>query len=632
MLKFLMALKFTILLAITTAFPVFGQVEFDRLVQGHLNAHQMNQVNFQDSGRSLDLLRATNSFIEENGPERILSSPGGKELLARQKKLRTAFTINTSLSDCGESRRNLGERLIQATANADHCLLYTGIEEEPVYDFSKVIRNINNRQNSFLNEAKKNSYHDVIINSAKTIWEYDRRFNKNQHSRISDYVNEFCNLRNPRICDDIHLYRKLADARRQFEEESSYKESPTITEMTNELNTHINGLNDQLKLISDDESESSILAMEIYKLQYQRALASNAGSLLLTESMVEKVGGIRTLDDLEANDRTWGQAFSGVQKTYYIPEHQAGLVENDLNNAYVELRKETMDGLKEIHEDNKDEDAEDFIKELMKTHPASLGTTLLQHPEMAGLICQYIGEVEDSDAFWSGFKKVAVVGGIVLGTAAALTVVGAGVSAALYSASAAAATGAAATSLAASASTALLIGGVATGVGFVVGAGETALWAFESRRAQDEYNRLRVALMTNTTDEQGAFEAQQALNDHEAAMQSAMISGAFTAVDVLAFTKLARIAGRVAQAGGRTLGKFTGAVNQLVGLMAEHPKVSSLVGKMGRFFKDSDGALGKLVGKLADMKEGVMRNFLLKMSDLSDDQIEAILGRMFTCG
>ena len=39
----------------------------------------------------------------------------------------------------------------------------------------------------------------------------------------------------------------------------------------------------------------------------------------------------------------WGEAFNGVQKTYYIPQHKSGLRENDLNKAYVELRKEKMD-------------------------------------------------------------------------------------------------------------------------------------------------------------------------------------------------------------------------------------------------------------------------------------------------
>lgn len=244
----------------------------------------------------------------------------------------------------------------------------------------------------------------------------------------------------------------------------------------------------------------------------------------------------------------------------------------------------------------------------MKTHPASLGTTLVKNPHMASLVCELIGEVETSDRRWAGFKKVAIVGGIVLGTAAAAT-------------------------LSASASTALLVGGVAAGVGFAVGAGETALWAYESHRTKEEVEKLRVALLAKTTDETGAQEVQDLMNEHEAAMQKAMISGAFTALDVFAFTKLARIAGELAAAGGgKVFGRMSGSVNNLMDMMKENTKIKNLVNYMGGFFKNSDGAFGKLVAKLGGMKEGVMRKFLTNMSELSEEEIDKILRRMFSCG
>jgi hypothetical protein len=602
-------------------------------IEGYLNAHRLLKVDFNNPKNSLSLMRETKQFIDRVGADNLLGSSAGKELLSRQKKLRNAYRVKNQLSDCGESRRNLGERLTQATLATSHCELYGSLESEPVLESSQFIQNVMNRDESSLSAMKRNSYHDVIVNSAKTIWEYDRQFGEHQHGEILKYVDEFCDTIGKKNCKDPLLIRKLGEARREFERIAAIKPEVDLKKNVEEFQGGLKSLNTNLKLVEDKDAPSSQLAYSIYQIQYQQMMSSQLGGLMLTPSMIEKMGAFKTLDDIDEIERTRKQRRDGVPKRYGIPEHEENIEEKDLRDAYHELRKETLEGIEDVHEEFEDEDPHEFIKNVMRTHPASLGTTLVKNPHMASLVCELIGEIETSDRRWSGFKKVAIVGGIVLGTVAAITVVGSGVAAALYTASAAAATGTAATTLAASASTALLIGGVATGVGFAVGVGETALWAYETNHTQEEIAKIRLALLAKTTDEAGAQEVQNMMNEHEAAMQKALISGAFTVVDVLAFTKLARMAGELTQvAGGKVFGKMSGSVNSLVQLMGENKKIKDLVGRMGAFFKNSDGAFGKLVAKLGGMKEGVMRKFLNNMSELSEEEVEKILRRMFSCG
>lgn len=299
----------------------------------------------------MNLMRETNQFIERVGSDQILNSNGGKELLARQKKLRNAFRVKTQLADCGESRRKLGERLTQASVAVSHCELYGSIEDEPDLESQEFIQNVMNRDSSSLNAMKRNSYHDVIVNSAKTIWEYDRQFGEHQYGQITKYVDDFCDSIDKKTCKDPLLIRKLVEARREFERAASYKPAPDLEKSVKEYQDGLKQLNDNLDLVEDKESASSQLAYSIYQVQYQQLLSSNLGGLFLTPSMQEKVGGFRTLEDLEEKRRSKQQVRNGVPRRYTLPEHESNISKEDLRNAYVQLREETFKGIEEIHED-----------------------------------------------------------------------------------------------------------------------------------------------------------------------------------------------------------------------------------------------------------------------------------------
>lgn len=624
-----------LLISLASSFQLFADRDLSSEISGFLESHRILNIDFNKPQNSLDLMSETSRFIKRVGVENILNSRQGKELLARQKKLKNAFLIKGELANCGNSRRRLGERLTLASSTASHCELYNSIEEEPVFNSQKFLQKVIDQEVHSLNEMKKSGYYDVILNSARTVWEYDRQFGEREYGRTDNYVKEFCDSINKNSCKDPSLVKKLQDARRKFEIEASYRDSPNIDKAVEHYKNNLKQINTNLELIKDKDSDTSKLAYSIYEVQYQQLLSSKLGGIFLTRSMNEKVGGFRTFDNIKVKKRSRRKMKRSRVKEYYMPQHGVDISKEDLRKAYHELRKETLNGIHDIHKEYRKAAPHSFLKELMKTYPASLGVTLLKNPHMASLVCELISDIEKSDAQWAGVKKVAVIGGIVLGTAAAITLVGSGVAAALYTASAAAAgTGtAAAASLSASASTALLIGGVATGVGFALGVGETALWSYESYRTKLEMNKLRVALLSKTTDEAGVQEVQNLMKEHERAVQRALIAGVFTALDVLAFTKIARITGDViAKSGGRGIRAMVNSVDNLISLMRENKKVRSLIKYMGKFFKESNGGFGQLVGKLGGMREKIMRNFLLNMSDLSEKEVEKILRRMFSCG
>lgn len=214
--------------------------------------------------------------------------------------------------------------------------------------------------------------------------------------------------------------------------------APSLDEQLSDINRGISNINETLAQIdvevdegwfhlpginSDDPEFNEVTQMQhmLYHEQYFKLASSGLGTMLMREHMQAKVGTPRALDEVEENKRRSETKYS------YEPHRNTNL--RDLRRAFREVKNDISKQLEDLHKTYDVgiidrltfTDDQDRIDDLVQVYPASAGLALMKNPEIFPHLCEAIDNIETSDRNGETIKKVALYGGIAIGTAAAHT-------------------------------------------------------------------------------------------------------------------------------------------------------------------------------------------------------------------
>lgn len=581
-------------------------------------SHQFVAGQLADGVDYQPVLNSSRAFIARHGESSIASMRGGRDFLAHHKRLEAFDHIKNQLADCGEDRRRLSERLQSAAASVDICNLRYTQSDVSVNRLVNLWEGIQSQHEGLSMLAQRKVYEQAVLASASTLWEYERLLGdiKSDHVRVEN----FC----PNNSCDQGMRHKLIEQLAQQKITEANHPAPARTQLVQSLNTNLTGLNRQLAAVpikvdpgyirttlwdsSDPEfTQESMIHHSLYHETYVRLASHGVGTLLLTDHLQEKVGSLRGLEDVEERTR--------AQTSYRYEPHQP-VRENDLLQAYREVRGKVSEQVATLHEEYKDnvsdhDDRREQLKDMLRTHPVAAGRALMENPAQASLFCTLTKEIEDEDRRRGTIKKVALWGGIIVGGAAALTGIGAGVGAALIGSSAA--------GLA-------TLGTVSLAVGLGVGVAETGYYASEAYRANQDYRDFQFAVLSGTSDREGVAEARQALRDNSEATTNAIIAGVFTLADVSALRALSHTG-----AGAAALRQMNQSMANMVRRAAANPKLSRLFASINREGREQ-GIIARLLMPLSRMDAGVQNRFLDKLADMPTDEAEQLIRKVGQCG
>lgn len=573
-------------------------------------------------------------IINSKSEQEIAQMNGGKEFLGRYKKLELYYDLKRRFHACVDSRRNLKERLLESAWTADPCDIFETFENQNLDTLVNDINRIQLNNPASLSNAKEVLYHQSVLSSARSLWEYQRLMN--EHPSDRQRINDICKELND--CSNPHLKEKLEQELAEFHMRFDGVPTPSLNEQLDEINDGIGDINKTLAQVdvevdegwfhlpginSDDPEFNEVTQMQhmLYHEQYFKLASSGLGTMLMTEHMQDKVGTPRALDEVEENRRN--------SETEYTYEPHRNINRRDLRRAFREVKNDISKQLEELHKTYDVgfidrltfTDDQDRIDDLVQVYPASAGLAMMKNPEIFPHICEAIDNIETSDRNGETLKKVALYGGIAIGTAAALTGVGAVFTASIAAKAAAAGSVAAATT----AATATTVATVSFGIGTGVGIAETGYFATQSYQGYQNYQTQRQSIIARTTDSEGYHEAQRELESFHDNFNEAIRAGFFTLFD-LNGVRITRAIGAVTDTG--RISKLSSTLSEMLELARRNPKVAKVM-NIGK--RIGDATLGKLLGRLADMKQSVRKKFLENLGDLTEEQIENILNRVTKC-
>ena len=285
---------------------------------------------------------------------------------------------------------------------------------------------------------------------------YEREFDEKNIQKI---VDQTCPI-GVNICTDLFRERLSLELNRfnQSLKETNYR---TPEKARQELLKLVKGLNESLSEIEVDidEEESGLTDVPDYektqdalKKYYQfisKEMQNGVGGLLLTESISDEIGRIRSLskendDDLE--DQNWYNPF--VASKYSMELHQTELSLDEVEEAINEANQSIENAASQVHKmlqerTEKKEQARKLVDEavnkdyasqvwsdhlykgklrnlakLMPLYPKIFAKVMLANPQAAGLICHMLTDLEkmdDRDSYIKNSTDVLTYTGAVTG-------------------------------------------------------------------------------------------------------------------------------------------------------------------------------------------------------------------------
>lgn len=590
-----------------------------------------------DRPNSQFMLEAHNDAkrVYQSMPENeILEHPKGQEFLARFKKAQIYYDLKEKMNDCVNSRRNLKERLLDSAWSVDPCRVYLKYKFENIQSLSRDVDQVLLKNPYALENTKDILFHQAVLSTARTLWEYERLMGKKKSDKTR--MNEICRELND--CKDPILANKVKMELNRFHQKFDNIPAPSLKEQVDEINNEISNINTALEEVkvgvdvgwvhafginSDDPDITDVTQIQhsLYHERYFRLASQGLGTLLMTKRLQNRVGNPRAINDVNESRK------NGQTQYDYEPHRQIRVA--DMRGAFREAKSDIRKQLKELKEihnvgiiDNLTfTDDQDRIDDLVQTYPAATGMAMMENPQVFAHVCKSIENIENSDERGETIRKVALYGGITVGTIAALTGVGAVFTAGIYSAAAAAGSATAAT-IAASATT---VATVSFGIGAGIGVAETGYFSTQAFSAHQNYQEMRRSVLARTTDREGFYEANDELESFHQNFNDAIRAGFFTLLDFNGI-RIARAVGRFTDTG--KVSNLSRVLKEMLEAARQNPKVAKVLNVAKRL---GDATAGKLLNVISDMKQSVRRRFLQNLGDLSEEQIEEVLRRITRC-
>ena len=407
------------------------------------------------------LADATLKLMSDPKNRAYLNSPEGQELRSHQSKLLNFLAVKDHFEKCVKnknSKRKIDARILESSFQsmskfedaALPCLPAEAQINKSYQDFNNDVMKAMKVmvRPYFQNQLSK----QIITNTGKSLLAFKQKFKPNfmhkgylSQLELNEVIAGVCHKKMPGkgyvgetdVCKkmDPNFKTKLAQELIDF---SKYQKSEKITpeKATASLNSSIERLNTSLTKISvtkdigyiydsaDMTNEKTKLDFDKYVNLYMTEVSKDAGSLLLTKTMKDEAGSIKSFnaDDTEKNKK--------ANRFQFTPHKKIKLADVSASIKEVEgkIMAQAHDTLS-IASDatslkNKVTSDQDDINELVKINPFAAGQVLLREPQYAGLMCEAINNINQNDHDDANFDKYFTVGAAVLGGALILTGVG----------------------------------------------------------------------------------------------------------------------------------------------------------------------------------------------------------------
>lgn len=513
------------------------------------------------------LADATFKLLADPKNRAYLNSPEGQELRSHQSKLSNFLAVKDHFEKCVKnknSKRKIDARILESSFQSMSkiedtslpCLPPEALINKSYQDFNNDVMKAMKVmvRPYFQNQLSK----QIITNTGKSLLAFKQKFKPHfMHKgyltqvELNEVLGSLCHkkipgrgpVRETDICKkmDPSFRAKLAQELIDFSKNQK-SEKITPEKATASLNSSIERLNTSLAKITvtkdigyiydsaDLSNKKTKLDFDKYVNQYMAEVSKDAGALLLTKTMKDEAGSIKSFntDDTEKNKR--------AQRFQFTPHKKIKLedVKSSIKEVEGKILAQAHDTLNVASDatniKGKITSSQDDINELVKINPFAAGQVLLREPQYAGLMCEAINNINQNDVNDANFDKYFTVGAAVLGGALILT--GVGTLAGAYMITGSLTAGVAAGT----------IGGSILGYSALAGtAMELTNLTYYSKKSYDAYqemNRQEAAYFTQNTDAIAITDAKNALVEFKDARFSAGFSLANVGLNAFAANSL----------------------------------------------------------------------------------------------
>jgi hypothetical protein len=513
-----------------------------------------------------ELADATFKMMADPKNKNFLNSPDGVELRKHQVLLTNFLAVKDHFEKCVKdknSKRKLDSRILESSFQSMSklgevdvpCMGAMTSPNKTFLEFSKSMMKTMKTlvKPDFQNLLSK----QVITNTARSLLAFKQKFKPGfmktgylTQLELNEVLADVCisksrNNRGPLttttdVCSAMNSKFKLKLAQDIIDFSKTQKnEKLTVEKATSSLNSSIDRLNASLAKIivtkdvgyiydtADMSNEYTKRNFDKYVNQYMIEVSKDAGSLLLTKTMKNEAGSIKSFKANDTEKNRKAGRFEFTKHNRVTSED----VKESIKEVEVKMMDQAHDTINMTFNATKAKGKLDFkdsdIDDLVKINPFAAGQVVLHNPQYAGLMCDAINDINKNDVDDANFDKYFTVGAAVLGGALLLTGVGTIAGAYLITGS--------------------LTAGVAAGtiggsiLGYTAMAGtamELGNLSYYSKKSYDNYlemNQLESSYLTQNADAEAVLEAKNALVEFKDARFSAGLSLMNTGLNLLAF-------------------------------------------------------------------------------------------------
>jgi hypothetical protein len=551
-------------------------------------------------------------FMNDPANMGVMGSEQALELVNRHNKLNNYLVIKNIFDECKNdksSKRKMNSRILDEAWRANSSLIVNCTPQSVGMSFAD-LRRFSGSVTSLMaggvgyDQDEKNSLQERVAlqalkNSALTYmslaYRYEPAFLDESHPDVDDIskvTEAICQKSGKHLGCTPKQRKGITEFLNRSVNRIKSGGKATFRQAANDINRSLVKLNKKLEEIplkseggyfktpvwdtsdADLKDPETNRKFQEYVQEYLHQASHGSGLLMLTDSVRDRSGGLRQLEDGDMDEKTryFGDTRFTFKKHRTVSAHYA-------KKAKREAQGKILKHSQAIHKLQKGGLGGDDLAKLVRTNPVAVGQVLINDPLSATLVCDSfmaIDRSDHSDATWDG---VWMWGGAIVGGAVALTGVGAGIGAFIFSGTTAAAT----------------MGTVATAA-YVAGAvtvtGEALFWSFRSDDHYSAISEFDASYLAGNSDEYGIVESREALTEFKEARMYAALSLGFAAMDI-GLLKMMRSGGKVGSGAktknGMVAGRLTpnqlkvlSSIYQVITKPAIAQKILQTIGRMGR--------------------------------------------------
>jgi|GEM_PF-3188803 len=520
---------------------------------------------------SLDLMRKHGNQLMDQTARLLnrlskndLKNPKVQELINHQNRLQNFTAIDQHFRKCVKNNngsRQLDQRILAQALKST--MTHPQNLENDCKNYENSIKNFQTFNQDIVKVMKATILPDAIKdfslkaleNSARSLLSLKFKFHPkySDQSRVNDHdlnnlikeltvrnqSSALSKIENDELFNKLKLY-----AQSQLTEEKKFN----FEQAAMNINKKITQLNSSLSKISLQNEKGFIFdsakmndpesfkKFEQYLNTYSEVVSSDAGVLMLTNTLKEKAGEIKRYDSEET--------IKDKKRDIFVFSPHKNIGKLDVEKAYNEAEKKILAGARELNliknrVKTSPKDMQEDIEELVKINPLSIGQMLALKPEYAGVVCDAINKIQSSDEAKEERDKYFMIGGAVLGGALLLTGVGTFLGAYMITGSVTA--GVAAGTIGGSIMTGTIVAGAALETCSLIHFGHRAI------QYQNEANKFEASILSGNGDAKSIQEAKAALSDYKEARLNAALSLAALAtsgIPLSKFLNLSRFQGK----------------------------------------------------------------------------------------